>query len=80
MRCPVGEVGWVLNNSLRFRDGQTRTYTANTTITLPSGQQITAGGYGHCIACDELDISALAYQRQCASCGGTWTGSSCTPP
>ena len=79
-RCAAGTVGWSQDAQLKFRDGRILTNTAGTVYTLPSGATVTGDGYGHCIACGEVDIAALAYQRPCVSCGGTWNGSGCTPP
>ena len=36
----------------------------------------TGPNYGECVPCEEVDVSALKYQAQCESCGGSWNGSS----
>ena len=59
--CAPGTVGVSINQTIILNNGS---------VYKESNQK------GTCKPCSEVDVSALAYQASCESCGGTWFGDS----
>ena len=80
---PVEEAYFTGYYCNRCNGGGYSDYCAPGTVGVSKGQNITlADGTTYketatsCKPCSEVDVSALAYQASCESCGGTWVGDS----